>query len=478
MNIINTIIWDNYPYEISLGDEFSGDDNFVDIDFSDVKDGQNNIQIFNNGYVNWGWSNITSYPLFIDTTDNDYHLQEQSPCIDAGHPDPSYNDPDGTRNDMGTFYFNQSIVSQQISLSSGYSFVSSRIIPNNPDMLIVMADVLNDNLDFVRNSQGLMLRKIGPNWVNGIGDWIVEEGYLVKMFVDDLLTTSGTSVDPTTPISVVTGYQFVSYFPADPMDALSAFGSIIGDDLDFIRNSQGNMLRKIGPNWVNGIGDALPGEGYLVKMFAAGEIVYPEVAKSSGKVNAIPAHFRFEGGNAADPVFTLFISGLEIGDEVGAYDGEKLVGAMKVNSLNVLDNDLPVFNTINSGHGYTSGNPIILKVWSNNELVNVDFTMETVFDSYVSKVYPDEDGAFSVVNVKSSINLNNEIMVYPNPATDEINISSSEAVRNVMILNHAGQLVYDGKSEKINVSNFNSGVYIIRIKTDNGITTKKLIINK
>jgi len=373
-------------------------------------------------------------------------------------------------------FVSSSTETQEIPLSSGYSFVSSRIIPNNPDMLIVMADVLNDNLDFVRNSQGLMLRKIGPNWVNGIGDWIVEEGYLVKMFVDDLLTTSGTSVDPTTPISVVTGYQFVSYFPADPMDALSAFGSIIGDDLDFIRNSQGNMLRKIGPNWVNGIGDALPGEGYLVKMFAAGEIVYPEVAKSSGKVNAIPAHFRFEGGNAADPVFTLFITGLEIGDEVGAYDGEKLVGAMKVNSLNVLDNDLPVFNTINSGHGYTSGNPIILKVWSNNELVNVDFTMETVFDSYVSKVYPDEDGAFSVVNVKSSINLNNEIMVYPNPATDEINISSSEAVRNVMILNHAGQLVYDGKSEKINVSNFNSGVYIIRIKTDNGITTKKLTI--
>ena len=58
-----------------------------------------------------------------------------------------------------------------------------------------------------------------------------------------------------------------------------AFGSIIGDDLDYIRNSQGEVLRKIGPNWVNGIGDCNPGEGYLFKMFAAGEIVYPEAAK-------------------------------------------------------------------------------------------------------------------------------------------------------------------------------------------------------
>lgn len=28
-------------------------------------------------------------------------LQEGSPCIDAGDPDPAYNDPDGTRNDIG-----------------------------------------------------------------------------------------------------------------------------------------------------------------------------------------------------------------------------------------------------------------------------------------------------------------------------------------------------------------------------------------
>ena len=45
-------------------------------------------------------------------------------------------------------------------------------------------------------------------------------------------------------------------------------------------------------------------------MFAEGEIVYPEAAKSSGKVNAIPAHFKFEGGNAADPVYTIVMSSL------------------------------------------------------------------------------------------------------------------------------------------------------------------------
>jgi len=58
------------------------------------------------------------------------------------------------------------------------------------------------------------------------------------------------------------------------MNAFDAFATIIGDDLDFIRNSQGQILHKIGPNWVNGIGDCNPGEGYLVKMFADDVLIY------------------------------------------------------------------------------------------------------------------------------------------------------------------------------------------------------------
>ena len=164
---------------------------------------------------------------------------------------------------------------QQIELSEGYSFISSRIIAENPDMLIVMASVLNENLDFVRDSEGNMLRKIGPNWINGIGDWIIEEGYLVRMFADDSFLIEGDAVDPESPISLTTGYQFVSYFPETAMDALIAFETILGDDLYFIRNSQGQILHKIGPNWVNGIGDCNPGEGYLVKMNAYDILIYP-----------------------------------------------------------------------------------------------------------------------------------------------------------------------------------------------------------
>ncbi len=47
-------------------------------------------------------NNITSDPL----VDDDYHLQEGSPCIDEGDPN-SPNDPDSTRTDMGAYYYHQ-----------------------------------------------------------------------------------------------------------------------------------------------------------------------------------------------------------------------------------------------------------------------------------------------------------------------------------------------------------------------------------
>ncbi len=47
-------------------------------------------------------------PLFVNAVGGDFHLQADSRCIDAGNP-MSPPDPDGTRADMGCYYFDQSV---------------------------------------------------------------------------------------------------------------------------------------------------------------------------------------------------------------------------------------------------------------------------------------------------------------------------------------------------------------------------------
>ena len=184
---------------------------------------------------------------------------------------------DNNTNDSIMFIANYAagIVGQTIAVEPGFQFVSSRINPMEPDMIEVVMNILNDDLDYIRNSEGAMLRKIGPNWVNGIGDWVGTEGYLVKTNGNGQFIVEGSVIPVDTPIDVTAGFQFVSYLPDYGMDAMTAFETIIGDNLVYIRNSEGSMLRKIGPNWVNGIGDCVPTEGYLVKMTGDAVLVYP-----------------------------------------------------------------------------------------------------------------------------------------------------------------------------------------------------------
>ncbi len=71
-----------------------------------------------------GTGNIDEDPLFVNPTAGDginydglsasWWLQENSPCIDAGNPDPIYNDPNGSRNDMGAYGGPNSIESTSI----------------------------------------------------------------------------------------------------------------------------------------------------------------------------------------------------------------------------------------------------------------------------------------------------------------------------------------------------------------------------
>jgi hypothetical protein len=70
--------------------------------------------------------------------------------------------------------------------------------------------------------------------------------------------------------------------------------------------------------------------------------------------------------------------------------------------------------------------------------------------------------------------------VSPNPANDVLTVQSSFKIREIEIHNSLGQVVLrkEGKQniETIDVSNLESGVYIVRIKTQRGFANKKLII--
>ena len=72
-----------------------------------------------------------------------------------------------------------------------------------------------------------------------------------------------------------------------------------------------------------------------------------------------------------------------------------------------------------------------------------------------------------------------EVSLYPNPAHDIIFVETNNdsPVQHIDIYNVTGQLVIESTETEINVSELESGIYIVNVLTDNGLITKKLIID-
>ncbi|MDO9578814.1 MAG: Ig-like domain-containing protein [Candidatus Cloacimonadales bacterium] len=66
----------------------------------------NNITTNANGDSCDAFMNIQLDPLFVDLANHNFNLSMNSPCIDAGDPNLSF-DPDGTISDMGALFFDQ-----------------------------------------------------------------------------------------------------------------------------------------------------------------------------------------------------------------------------------------------------------------------------------------------------------------------------------------------------------------------------------
>lgn len=81
-----------------------------------------------------------------------------------------------------------------------------------------------------------------------------------------------------------------------------------------------------------------------------------------------------------------------------------------------------------------------------------------------------------LTNVLDFMNVTS-VKVYPNPATDLLNIVLSES-QKIIITNIAGQVVFEiiSEGETIDVSSLEPGMYLITIVAENSTTTQKVIV--
>lgn len=82
----NCIFWGNSNTQIALTDNNSLGGTLT-VEYCDVQNGIDSIEISPLSTLNWGDGNIDQNPVFVNQGDNPYQISDSSPCIDAGTPD-------------------------------------------------------------------------------------------------------------------------------------------------------------------------------------------------------------------------------------------------------------------------------------------------------------------------------------------------------------------------------------------------------
>ncbi len=191
--------------------------------------------------------------------------------------------------------------------------------------------------------------------------------------------------------------------------------------------------------------------------------------------NCIFWNNKAAGGNIARPISGLVDDIVTPITITNSIDETNFTGVTLSSTSSNTSGANPLFTNAASGdYTLSSGSPAIdngnnASVIGTTDLLN----NQRIFNSTVDM------GAYefgSVVLGNSNFNLPVGFKIYPNPATSIVNIQTEESVKQIEIYTLEGKLITKSTENKIDVSNLNSGFYMIKITTnENKISIQKLV---
>jgi len=150
--------------------------------------------------------------------------------------------------------------------------------------------------------------------------------------------------------------------------------------------------------------------------------------------------------------------------ELVSLNGLENIYHNSISSISIENNPLLSHCDVQSVCDYLSNSGSIVGIWGNATGCNSQEEVEEA----------------CLVDINPIDNIGLEIIIYPNPAQNEIFISVKDGIEinNVNIYNQIGQLVIHkkGKTQNIDISLLQKGMYIIELSLDNRDWRSKLII--
>ncbi|HSH18802.1 MAG TPA: hypothetical protein VLA03_00025, partial [Draconibacterium sp.] len=354
-------------------------------------------------------------------------------------------------------------VVQKIVLNAGWNIFSSNIYPSYPDLeRISQSLIVGGTLDKIQEEAGNSFENWGiyGGWVNNIGDVLPTEGYKIKVSYKDSIEIIGRPIKYPLAIPLQSGWNIIGYGQTESYNGMDNITKqlIEKGSLIKVQDERGNSIEDWGiyGDWINNIGDFMPGEGYKIKVNKDDTLwIYESYPKST---DILPeqitlTHFIPEyQGNGVDHM-NINLVGLSSnlkkeGDELAVFDGNTCVGAVTLTSNHLNKQMVSIAASASDKRGtpgFVEGNPILLKLWSTQK------NMELLLEPEIVK------GPVTFLKHKTTIgNLDNKtttglekilkenitINCYPNPFSEKVSIEfnlEKESEISAEVINQMGQ---------------------------------------
>ncbi|WP_083206681.1 T9SS type A sorting domain-containing protein [Chryseobacterium sp. CBo1] len=210
---------------------------------------------------------------------------------------------------------------------------------------------------------------------------------------------------------------------------------------------------------------------------------------TSGDVE-ISFDYNFGGLNSSSYEIAIYNNAL-VSDYTASFQIDYQTGMLKYRTATGLANGpLLTANTWNNLKIIIKQSDNTLQYFSNGNQIYSGALGTNKNVQAIDFVYDDFGTGFRVDNIQinnlaalstDEVGKKNSIKIYPNPATERLNIQTDEKINSITIFDAKGSLIKNiqesgiSNGRAINVSEFAAGVYLIKVKTKTSEFTKKFI---
>lgn len=322
-------------------------------------------------------------------------------------------------------------------------------------------------------------------WYGTLNSICNEQMYKVRINATcEAVITGNAAVGENHPITISNGWNWIGYTNRQSMGLDEALDNINPEANDVIKGRAGfsTYYSTGGYNmWYGTLNTLEPGQGYMYFSNSQQQktLVYSaNRSEVKPNINSESNVFQPNDRDFADNMNITAVVEFEDNElrsenyEVAAFVNGECRGSVKLLYVEPTDSYV-AFLTV---FGEDGENLEFRLTDGNSVMASTDKMIYTV-DGVIGSLTAPSVLHFNMTGVMD--NVEQTARLYPNPTNGELNIEY-EGMKRITVIDAFGQSVYDYETsgsakEQINMTRFASGVYMVRVYTDNGIINKQFL---